>query len=94
MSTLHLHPGGRQATSRAVQGGADIGTGRRQWGADAGSPAWILAPVVVLGVLLRLVEYLRDPSVWHDEAALLVSVVERGVLDLLGSLTYAATGSG
>ena len=37
--------------------------------------------VALLGCALRLFHYLRDPSVWHDEAALIVNVLERNFLD-------------
>lgn len=47
--------------------------------------AWICA---LLGVVLRLVHYLRDPSVWHDEAALVVNVLEKGWIELLGPLRF------
>jgi hypothetical protein len=33
-------------------------------------------------------QYARSPDVWHDEAALLVNVIERGYSSLLGPLTY------
>lgn len=41
-----------------------------------------------MGVALRVAHYLRNPEVWHDEAALLVNVVERGYGRLLEPLTY------
>ena len=44
--------------------------------------------VVAIGVGLRLLHYLRNPDVWHDEAALLVNVIERDYASLLGPLTY------
>jgi hypothetical protein len=45
--------------------------------------------MVLLGIGLRAYHYLRQPSVWHDEAALLVNVLEKGFSDLLGPLTYS-----
>ena len=48
---------------------------------------WTTA-AIALGVVLRLVHYLRNPDVWHDEAALLVNVVERGYSRLLDPLTF------
>src|ERR1017187_5381428 len=39
---------------------------------------------VVLGLGLRLFHYLRCPSVWHDEAALMVNILEKGFGVLLG----------
>jgi MYXO-CTERM domain-containing protein len=45
--------------------------------------------LVVLGLALRLFHFLRNPSVWHDEAAVLVNVLERNFLELLGPLRFA-----
>jgi hypothetical protein len=42
--------------------------------------------IVGLGLALRLFHYLRDPSVWHDEAALIVNVLGKGFHELLGPL--------
>jgi hypothetical protein len=44
---------------------------------------------VILGVALRLFHYLRDPSIWHDEAALVLNVLNKGFSDLLGPLLFA-----
>src|SRR5262249_10591781 len=38
---------------------------------------------------LRTFSYLRNPSVWHDEAALVLNVLGQGFADLLGPLFYA-----
>ena len=35
---------------------------------------WLLA-LLALGLALRAAHYLRDPSIWHDEAALLLNVL-------------------
>jgi hypothetical protein len=45
--------------------------------------------VLALGLGLRLYHYLRDPSMWHDEAALVLNVLDKGYRDLLGSLSFA-----
>jgi len=45
--------------------------------------------MVLIGIGLRAYHYLRQPSVWHDEAALLVNVLEKGFRDLLGPLIYS-----
>src|SRR5690349_25066348 len=45
--------------------------------------------VLALGLGLRLYHFLRDPSVWHDEAALILNVLDKGFLDLLGTLSFA-----
>jgi hypothetical protein len=47
---------------------------------------WLL---VALGLALRTFNYLRNPSVWHDEAALVLNVLGKGFADLLGPLFYA-----
>src|SRR5207248_11360339 len=45
--------------------------------------------VLALGLGLRLYHFLRDPSLWHDEAALVLNVLDKGFLDLLGPLSFA-----
>jgi hypothetical protein len=50
---------------------------------------WVL---VALGLGLRLFHYLRDPSVWHDEAALIVNVLGKGFRELLGPLFLGEAG--
>jgi hypothetical protein len=45
--------------------------------------------LVLLGLALRLYHYLRDPSMWHDEAALVVNVLGKSFAELLGPLFYA-----
>src|SRR5262245_40973053 len=47
---------------------------------------------VLSGCGLRLFHYLRNPSVWHDEAALIVNVLEKSFLDLLGPLRWNEAG--
>ena len=47
------------------------------------------AGVVALGVGLRLYHYLRNPSMWHDEAALVLNVLNKDFLALLGPLTFS-----
>src|SRR5437870_2499223 len=49
---------------------------------------WTVA-FLVLGLGLRANHYLRNPSVWHDEAALVVNVLVHGFRELLGPLLYA-----
>jgi len=44
--------------------------------------------VLTFGLLLRLVHYLRNPSVWHDEAVLLINVLGKSFGALLGHLDY------
>jgi hypothetical protein len=45
--------------------------------------------LVGLGLGLRLYHYLRDPSMWHDEAALTLNVLGKGFGALLGPLSFA-----
>ena len=48
----------------------------------------VLIGLVALGLALRGYHYFREPSMWHDEAAVAVNVLSRGYPDLLGSLTF------
>jgi hypothetical protein len=45
--------------------------------------------LVALGLALRAWHFLRDPSVWHDEAALIVNVLGKSFGELLGPLLFA-----
>jgi hypothetical protein len=45
--------------------------------------------IVVVGVILRAVQYFDQSSLWLDEAALARNVVDRSFLDLLRPLDYA-----
>jgi hypothetical protein len=45
--------------------------------------------IVTLGIALRFFHFLRDPSVWHDEAALVLNVLQKGFAELLGPLLFA-----
>src|SRR5262249_12900512 len=47
-----------------------------------------LTVVAAIGIALRLFHYLRDPSVWHDEAALIVNVLNLDFTQLLGPLMW------
>lgn len=53
----------------------------------AGS-SW-LALWVIVGLVLRLIHYVRSPSVWHDEAALIVNVIDLDFARLLGPLLHS-----
>ena len=48
--------------------------------------------LVLIGCGLRLIHYLRDPSVWHDEAALIVNVLRLDFGQLLGPLLWNEAG--
>jgi hypothetical protein len=45
--------------------------------------------VILLGLGLRLYHYLRDPSMWHDEAALVLNVLGKSFAELLGPLFFS-----
>src|SRR5262249_53752834 len=44
---------------------------------------------VVLGLLLRAYSYITNPSIWHDEAALILNVLDKGFVELLGPLRFS-----
>lgn len=46
---------------------------------------WI---IIGLGVILRLVQYLYNRSLWYDESMLALNIVERSFLELLQPLSY------
>ncbi|HVS39418.1 MAG TPA: hypothetical protein VMS17_27925 [Gemmataceae bacterium] len=48
----------------------------------------VLIAILALGLALRSYHYFREPSMWHDEAAVVVNVLSRGYADLLGPLTF------
>src|SRR4051794_2709308 len=55
--------------------------------AESATPAvWA---VVVFGLLLRLYHLARDPSIWHDEAALILNAVGKDFAELFGPLFYS-----
>lgn len=45
--------------------------------------------LVVLGLALRAYHYLRNPSMWHDEAALVVNVLGKTFTELWGPLFFS-----
>jgi hypothetical protein len=49
---------------------------------------WIVLGLVLLGLAYRSYHYFRCPSVWHDEAAAVVNVLNRDFVDLLGPLSF------
>ncbi len=59
---------------------------------------WLTRPqpwlvfALLLGLGLRAYHYLSDPAVWHDEAALLLNVFDKGFGELLGPLYYSEAG--
>ncbi len=55
----------------------------------SGKPIPWTALGVALGLALRAYHYLRDPSVWGDEAVVILNVLRKGFGELLGTLTHA-----
>ncbi len=49
--------------------------------------SWVTA-ALLLGLGLRGYHYLRGPAVWHDEAALIVNVLDKDYAALLGPLRF------
>ncbi len=48
--------------------------------------------LVLFGLALRAYHYGRNPSVWHDEAALILNVISKSFAGLLGPLYFAEAG--
>jgi hypothetical protein len=44
--------------------------------------------IVALGLALRTYNYLRNPSLWHDEAMLVLNLLGKDFAELLGPLSY------
>lgn len=53
------------------------------------APAFLLAALVLAGLGLRAFHYARNPSLWHDEAVVLLNVLGRGYAGLWGRLDFA-----
>ena len=59
------------------------------------SPKWLFRctlAFIVVGLGLRAYHFGRNPSVWHDEAALILNVANKSFLELLGPLYFAEAG--
>jgi uncharacterized membrane protein len=54
--------------------------------------AWITLGLLLVGLSLRSYHYLRQPPVWHDEAAVIVNVLDKDYAELLGPLLFDANG--
>ena len=50
---------------------------------------WQLICAFVVGISLRTIHYLRCPSVWHDEAAMIVNILKLEYRELLGPLLHS-----
>jgi hypothetical protein len=44
---------------------------------------------LAIGLGLRLFHYLRNPSLWHDEAAVVLNVLHKGYAEFFGSLLFS-----
>ncbi len=51
-------------------------------------PAKLPWTIIAFGILVRLVQYLSNRSLWNDEAALALNIVNRSYLELLQPLDY------
>jgi hypothetical protein len=51
-------------------------------------PGGLVTLIVLFGLALRTYHYVRNPSMWHDEAALVLNVLDRSWLELLGPLDF------
>src|SRR5919199_746314 len=58
----------------------------------AARPVPWLAFALALGLGLRAYHYLSNPTIWHDEAALILNVLSKGFAELLGPLFYSEAG--
>jgi len=52
------------------------------------SPQSLPWTIICFGILVRLVQYLSNRSLWNDEAALALNIVNRSYLELLQPLDY------
>lgn len=57
--------------------------------AKLGNPVFLTICFVLLGLCLRSFHYLRNPSVWHDEAALVLNVLDKDLSSFFGPLLFA-----
>jgi hypothetical protein len=62
-----------------------------RWPRSVRPVVW-LSLTIALGLALRLYHYLRDPAMWHDEAALVLNVLHKSYPDIWGPRLYAETG--
>jgi hypothetical protein len=63
-----------------------------RWGRAKRPDFWVLFAIVA-GLILRFYHYGRNPSMWHDEAALVLNVMGKGFVALLGPLFFHEAGS-
>jgi len=58
---------------------------KSRWWQAVSWTGWLVA----FGIGLRCYHYFRNPSMWHDEAALIINVLNKGFTSLLGPLFFA-----
>src|SRR6478609_608594 len=49
----------------------------------------LLLLVVIGGIVCRIAQYLANPSLWHDEALVVLNVMDKSATQLFGQLDYA-----
>jgi hypothetical protein len=76
------------APNDSVSGKEETGSMAVHWSRAKTAVPWT-GIMVALGLGLRLYHYLRNPSVWHDEAALVLNVLNKSYTELLGPLTFS-----
>ena len=47
---------------------------------------------IALGLGFRSYHYVRDPSMWHDEAAVVLNILGKSYAELLGPLAHGGNG--
>ena len=44
--------------------------------------------IIILGIILRLIQYISNRSLWFDEAMLALNIIDRSFLELFKPLSY------
>jgi hypothetical protein len=80
----------REAGPHGTAATGDILTGARAGaGCVAGAaPSFVLFGALAVGVWARLRAFLADTSLWHDEAAVALNIIERSLGELAQPLSY------
>src|SRR5207245_9626243 len=64
-------------------------SGRVKTSPDSLRRRFLLLLVIVVAIAVRTFHFARDPSMWHDEAALVLNVLQKSFGELLGPLRFA-----
>src|SRR5437773_8553088 len=64
-------------------------SGRVKTSPDSLRCRFLLLLVIAAAIALRAFHFARDPSMWHDEAALVLNVLQKSFGELLGPLRFA-----